>query len=63
MALFEKCGVFYSETKCCLTFCVEKIACRYYMKLSVVAQSISLLSDFQNKSYKKVYFELLKLFW
>ena len=36
MTLFQKHEVSYSETKRCLRVCVEKIACRYNMQVSVV---------------------------
>ena len=28
---------FYSKAKRCLRICIEKVACRYYMQLSLVA--------------------------
>ena len=37
MTSIKKGEVSYSETKRCLRVCIEKIACVYYMKLSVVA--------------------------
>ena len=36
MTLFQKYKVFYSKTKR-LRICIEKVACRYYMQLSLVA--------------------------
>ena len=63
MTLFQKYEVSCSQTKCCLRFYIEKIACKYDKQLTVVAQPSQYKrhqTDSQNKC-QKVYFKLLKL--
>ena len=67
MTLFQKYEVSCSETKLCGRICIEKIACRHYTQLSVLAYKLLPSqyhyhqTDFRSKYQRKVCFELLKL--